>query len=781
MRATLCAVISCACLALAAGTDRIEGPARDSVPTPPPEPTPDQWRFKADLSQKMEGDYDIRKRHAGETPWLKNRISRCFFGPIKRPPFNRDELMDDVDYYPENYLDRLAREGVNGLWLTVAFADFSKELTGDWPEGARKRLGKLRQTVAKCAKHGIRIWLFCIEPIEQDFRKSPLALKHPDWIGCTYDNLMGTMCASHPGVQRYIADTVRDIFAAVPGLGGIINISNGERVTSCLSICSLATHPCRTLCPRCKDVPPAELLGRVNRCFVNGMRAAGSDGALISWIYRGARPMLPDWVVEGARTAPDGVIQQNNFETGVIVNQEGRMHIGEDYWIAQPGPSCAFAEVAKAARAAGRRISAKIQVSCCHEIATIPVLPVPGLLYRKFKGMHALGVTDAMYCWYFGSAPGLMNRAAGELAYEDFKDGEDAFLKRLAAEDWGEDAERIGRIWKCCSDGFAHYPVSNAMQYYGPFHQGVVWPLRADIEMRPLGSSWSPNQPAGGDMIGECLLDFDLREALSLARKMCAETAKAEADLAALERKYAGRTERMKDLGLVRAFCCQLEAARDIFEFYYLRREAVHGSRHGETQSALRALARMREIAAREKEIAACMKRLCLADSRLGFHSEAESYIYFPAYFDWRIGTLEATLARLGEIESAVRAGKGYPRSQLEEIAPVMPARVSGNGDLVVEGEAKGAGDVTVWVLDACGTRFMKSYVAKPENGRFKVTLPALDWNNDPRIRPGWIQVHQGCHWLGDSWQWPEHPAFTWRWFHRDILGFYSARIAVDE
>ena len=31
------------------------------------------------------------------TPWLKNRISRCFFGPIKRPPFNIDELMNDVD------------------------------------------------------------------------------------------------------------------------------------------------------------------------------------------------------------------------------------------------------------------------------------------------------------------------------------------------------------------------------------------------------------------------------------------------------------------------------------------------------------------------------------------------------------------------------------------------------------------------------------------------------------------------------------------------------------
>lgn len=31
-------------------------------------------------------------------PFLKARISRCFFGPINRPPKNRDELMDDVDY-----------------------------------------------------------------------------------------------------------------------------------------------------------------------------------------------------------------------------------------------------------------------------------------------------------------------------------------------------------------------------------------------------------------------------------------------------------------------------------------------------------------------------------------------------------------------------------------------------------------------------------------------------------------------------------------------------------
>ena len=57
------------------------------------------------------------------TPWLRNRISRCFFGPIKRPPHNIDELMNDIDYYPEEYLSRLAHEGINGLWLTITFRE----------------------------------------------------------------------------------------------------------------------------------------------------------------------------------------------------------------------------------------------------------------------------------------------------------------------------------------------------------------------------------------------------------------------------------------------------------------------------------------------------------------------------------------------------------------------------------------------------------------------------------------------------------------------------------
>lgn len=59
-------------------------------------------------------------------PFILRRISRCFFGPIKRPPKLRDELMDDIDYYPDQYLNRLAHEGINGLWLTVELGILSQ-------------------------------------------------------------------------------------------------------------------------------------------------------------------------------------------------------------------------------------------------------------------------------------------------------------------------------------------------------------------------------------------------------------------------------------------------------------------------------------------------------------------------------------------------------------------------------------------------------------------------------------------------------------------------------
>ncbi len=175
------------------------------------------------------------------SPILSHRISRCFYGPIKRPGnlpglMLGDELLDEKDYYPDNYLNRLSHEGVNGLWITlsskmgdgssVGFGDLiSTSVTPYKDAYAEKRIAKLQSIVNKCKRYGIRIYLKTMEshvPVEA-INDSILKI-HPDILG----NGNRYLCTSNKIGQQYLYEAVNKIFMAVPDLGGIINISHGE-------------------------------------------------------------------------------------------------------------------------------------------------------------------------------------------------------------------------------------------------------------------------------------------------------------------------------------------------------------------------------------------------------------------------------------------------------------------------------------------------------------------------------------------------------------------------
>ena len=145
---------------------------------------------------------------------------------------------------------------------------------------------------------------------------------------------------------------------------------------------------------------------------------------------------------------------------------------------------------------------------------------------------------------YFGNYPGIMNKAAGELSFDDFAEDENAFLERLARPEWGADAPQVARLWRNLSDAYADYPLSNNMQYYGPFHAGAAWPLYADVRLKPLGRTWKPLDAPSGDTIGEALENHTLDEAIILADRMAAGARACTADgkdaYAALAAKYAG-------------------------------------------------------------------------------------------------------------------------------------------------------------------------------------------------------------------------------------------------
>ena len=567
--------------------------------------------------------------------WMRRRISRCFFGPIRRPPHNRDELLDEYDYYPDAYLNRLAHEGINGLWLTVTFKDLCRtSFAPDYGKDAPKRLAKLRRTVDQCLRYGIKTYIFTIEPNSWDV-SDPILKQFPEFAGAKLPGTRVCFCPSSETAQRYLYESTNYIFSAVPKLGGMINISLGERSTTCLSSIHSEIEWSREegteiKCPRCGGLPHNEIIYRSVSAMTAGMRAASPDAEFISWNYIPNPLEQRDWAYTLSKM-PEGATALWNFESGGIAEQLGKKRIGGDYWLSYVGPSERFLRFA-ANCPAGTKPAAKLQVGCSHELATVPYVPVPGLLYRKYRTLHELGIDTVMQCWYFGNYPGIMNKAAGMLSFEDFTTDEHTFLSELLMPQWGKHTAKVAEVYQKCSEAYSYYPLSNAIQYYGPFHDGVVWPLFCNEQNLPMAPTWQTNYPISGDAVGEALDQHTLEEVTELSRLMSAGWSEAVSGLQSLKNEFANFPERLRDIDLLRVLELHFVTGYDIFNFYSERNKHL-----GVTPV-------MREILQRQISVSREMAELCRKDSRIGFHSEAENYKYFPEKLEARATMLEQEL-----------------------------------------------------------------------------------------------------------------------------------------
>lgn len=586
---------------------------------------------------------------------VKSRISRSFYAP--RPSAVRDELKEDMDYYPDNYLNRLAHEGVNGLWLRIEFRDLvSTRFTPANGKDGESYLKKLSQIVEKCLRYGIKTYIFCIEPRAWDL-DDPVLKNFPELAGPKADYKI-SFCPLSKNADEYLYESVNKIFKAVPKLGGMINISYGERPTTCVSaVFSFHEYAGGINCPRCSGKEPWEILHASLSAMQRGMHDINPDAELISWLYiphpqrfyPGDVYKMGKWVYDIPAHTPKGVILQYNFESGVEIEAFGKKMIGGDYWISKPGPSERFEDLTNIAREHGTRVSAKIQTGNSHELATVPFIPVPSLLYNKFSAMQKLGVSHTMLCWYFGNYPGLMNKSAGLLSMNDIADDEEKFMHQVASIYWkSEDVPLVVEALTHFRKGYENYPLTNLFQYYGPMHDGPVWPLLLKPADAPLAPSWQiyagsnlKQWPPSGDRVGECIGGvLTLEEVVELTHRMTTSWDKGLQIFEKLESNYLNEKERLLDIGMAKALGIQFRSGYNIMNFYMLREKMfrMDGRERLDILNQLTAIIK-EEIALDEK-----LLFLCKNDSRLGFHSEAGGYKYFPEKIEWRMAELNKVL-----------------------------------------------------------------------------------------------------------------------------------------
>jgi hypothetical protein len=371
-----------------------------------------------------------------------------------------DALLDPkLDPYPDGYLARLARSGVNGVWLPGLLAHLAPF---PWDERVsarhRDRHEQLRGLVQRAARHGIRVYVYLNEP-----RTRPLAFfeRHSRLRGVTQGD-HATLCTSTPEVRRYLTDAVERLCRAVPDLGGLFTISASENPTHCWS------HHQGQGCPRCGTRSPAAVIAELHGALFEGIRRAQTSQTLIAWDWGWADA----WATDAVRQLPEGVALMSVSEWDVPIERGGvRSTVGE-YSLSALGPGPRARRHWAAARETGRPILAKIQAGNTWELSAVPYIPAVAQAWQHGRNLRAEQIGGLMLGWTLGGhpSPNLEAAVAG-------LEGQD--LESVARRRHGHElVSAVVEAWRGYSTAFGEFPYHIGSVYTAPWQMGpanLLW------------------------------------------------------------------------------------------------------------------------------------------------------------------------------------------------------------------------------------------------------------------------------------------------------------------
>ena len=379
-----------------------------------------------------------------------------------------DALIDEsIDPLPEHILKEYADVGINGIWMQMVLYQlvefpFDPSLSKGW----EKRVKSLRRLVAKAKKYGIGIYPYFNEPRAM-----------PDSFFQKYPHLRGeaegdyyAMCTSTPEVQEYLYQAVKRLFRMVPDLAGYFTITMSENLTNCYSRLFTVERQGsqETICPRCKNRLPWEVVAEVNNLMAKGAHDANSNAKAISWTWG----WPDDWAEKVVPLLTEGQILQCTSEEAMpfcIGGVEGNVL---DYTMSLCGPGEKAKKMWKAAREQGLQMSAKVQMNNTWEMSVVPYIPVLDKVAKHVEQLKEQGIRHLQVSWTLGGCPSPNLRLVAWLM--EGKGTLEGFL-----EDWlgAKLAEGVYKAQQKLSDAFSHFPFHIDSLYYGPQNFGPMAPF----------------------------------------------------------------------------------------------------------------------------------------------------------------------------------------------------------------------------------------------------------------------------------------------------------------
>jgi hypothetical protein len=515
-----------------------------------------------------------------------------------------DPLLElEADPFPEGYLEKLARAGMNGVWMQCVLNNMAPSKS--FPEFGRRadeRIQNLNRLIERAKRSGMQILLYVNEP-----RAMPVEFfrNRPEIRGAQNAGVYA-MCTTPAIVRDWISDSLAYLFERAPELGGIFTISMSENFTNCFS----KFHP--ETCPRCSKRNSWDVVGEVLEAIRSGVRHSSKAAHVINWDWGWPQDMSRNLIPK----LPRDTRFQSVSEWSTPIERGGiKTQIGE-YSISVVGPGPRATENWALAQKAGVRTMAKTQFNNTWEISATPYIPVPHLIARHCTNLTRAGITGIQASWTLGGYPSPNLEVAKEFYFSPSA-GAEAVLQRVAERRYGEAvAPQVVAAWASFSKAFELYPYSVGI-YVIPTQHGPANLLR----VKPTGIKNSMilfPQDDYKHWAGQYTPEVVEREFTRMAdlwEQALPAFRKAMNGVPAAKKRQA-----LEDLAIAETCYIHFRSTVNQIAFYLAR----------DSTRTPESLARMREITKREMELARRQYSIAKRHSVIAYEA-SNHYYYRPA------------------------------------------------------------------------------------------------------------------------------------------------------
>lgn len=589
---------------------------------------------------------------------FKTRIIRSPYGDF----YGRD-IEDSPANHPDWYLEEIAKEGFNAIWLHCILREIvSSDIFPEFGKKESQQIPALNTIVEKSARYGLKVFLYFCEP--RGFREDdPFWKNNPDVKGQSF-NFKGTgefsgryfaLCSSTQKVQDYLYHSSYNLFKKVPGLGGVFMITASEFQTHCYShyskwriksddtfIKEMSKNKFFE-CKRCEKRQPYEVVSEIIRLINSGIKDANPDAEVIAWNWSWYI-IEPDPQKKLISLLPEDVIILCDFERGGYKKILNRKLEIDEYSLSYTGPSLRFKKLFHLAKKRNMKVMAKLQIGTTHELVTVPYIPVPYSIAEKLHRIRKMGVDGYLGCWIFGGDISPMSKTAGKLSINPFLLPAKA-VKDVAVEEFGkETAQYVLKAWRHFSVAWQNYPFSIPFLYFSPVNYATALPFTLKDRKVEAIPSWlslprdSKGHIIAGNNLNVWIVPFEAEFVVRAFKKLISKWKKG-IDVLKEGKKHFEHSRYIREMDLAVHISLVIRSTINIIEFYRLLKKYRKGD---ETVKEKLNKILKDELAIVEKD-----REIIKRNKDFGYHPEAKEHFITEKDLSYKISVLKKQIKKL--------------------------------------------------------------------------------------------------------------------------------------